>query len=110
MNQLLVLSTFLYFCFSQNDDPLRNITLTSKSKVEMYTALFWTPCNEAKALLQSRGIDFETHLITLSRKNVAEMAKRTGGKTFVPQILVDDSYFGGLTELKSYYKTVSPEN
>ncbi len=40
MNQLLVLSTFLYFCFSQNDDPLRNITLTSKSKVEMYTALF----------------------------------------------------------------------
>jgi glutaredoxin len=43
-------------------------------------------------------------MITFSRNRVEEMAKRTGGKTSVPQIFVDDEYFGGLTELISYYK------
>ena len=32
------------------------------------------------------------------------MANRTGGITSVPQIFVNDQYFGGLKELKSYYK------
>ena len=32
------------------------------------------------------------------------MSKRTGGKISVPQIFVDDKYFGGLAELISYYK------
>ena len=32
------------------------------------------------------------------------MAKRTDGRTFVPQIMVDDHYFGGLGELIVYYK------
>jgi|TARA_B110000240_G_C13049869_1_gene262852 glutaredoxin len=43
-------------------------------------------------------------MITFSRTKVEEMVKRTGGKTSVPQIFVDDKYFGGLTELISYYK------
>ena len=80
------------------------INITQNSKVEVYTALFWAPCKEAKLLLQSRGIDFDTKMVTFSRKKVNEMAKRTGGKTFVPQIFVDDQYFGGLAELISYYK------
>jgi len=32
------------------------------------------------------------------------MIKRTRGEKTVPQIMVDDKYFGGLTELKLYYK------
>ena len=80
------------------------INITKKSKVEVYTTLFWVPCREAKALLQSRGIDFDAIMVTFSRKKVNEMAKRTGGKTSVPQIFVDDKYFGGLDELISYYK------
>ena len=32
------------------------------------------------------------------------MVKKTGGKTYVPQIFVDDKYFGGLLELKEYFK------
>ena len=68
----------------------KEIKITSSSKVEMYTALFWVPCNEAKTLLKSRGIEFESHMVTFSRKTTAEMKKRTFGKTFVPQIMVDD--------------------
>ena len=32
------------------------------------------------------------------------MKEKTGGKTSVPQIFVDDKYFGSLLELKEYYK------
>ena len=32
------------------------------------------------------------------------MAKKTGGRTSVPQIFVDEKYFGDLLELKDYYK------
>ena len=32
------------------------------------------------------------------------MAKKTGGRTSLPQIFVDEKYFGGLLELKDYYK------
>ncbi len=80
------------------------INITNESKVLIYTNLFWPPCKEAKALLQSRGIDYSTKLITFSRKRSSEMAELTGGKTSVPQIFVDDKYFGGLSELKDYYK------
>jgi len=58
----------------------------------------------AKTLLQSRGIEFESHMITFSRKTAEKKAKRTGGKTFVPQIIVDEHYFDGLVELKDYFK------
>ena len=81
-----------------------SINITKESNVEVYTALFWAPCREAKALLQSRGIDFDAIMVTFSRKKVTEMAKRTGGKTSVPQIFVDDKYFGELDELISYFK------
>ena len=80
------------------------INITKESKVVVYTNLFWAPCKEAKALLQSREIDYHTKLITFSKKSVSEMAEKTGGKTYVPQIIVDDRYFGGLKELKEYYQ------
>ena len=80
------------------------ININKKSKVEVYTALFWAPCREAKVLLQSRGIDFDAKMVTFSRKKVNEMVKRTGGKTSVPQIFVDGLYLGGLNELVAYYK------
>ena len=90
--------------FAAETQTVEIINITQNSKIEVYTALFWAPCKEAKLLLQSRGIDFDAIMVTFSRKKVNEMAKRTGGKTFVPQIFVDDQYFGGLAELISYYK------
>ena len=99
---LIVLLSAYAFAGSISLD--KEIKITSSSKVEMYTALFWVPCNEAKALLKSRGIEFESHMVTFSRKTTAEMKKHTGGKTFVPQIMVDDHYFGGLAELIVYFK------
>ena len=100
----LILILMVGSLFADEAQTVEVINITQESKVEVYTALFWAPCKEAKVLLQSRGIDFDTKMVTFSRKRVNEMEKRTGGKTFVPQIFVDDKYFGGLTELISYYK------
>ena len=104
MKIIVLISTIICFAFAADTPAIEEINITSASKVEMYTALFWGACNEAKALLQSRGIEFESHMVTFSRKTTAEMKKRTGGKTFVPQIMVDDHYFGGLVELIGYFK------
>ena len=82
----------------------KEIDITEKSKVLIYTNLFWAPCKEAKSLLQSRGIEYSTKLVTFSKKNIRDMAKKTGGEVSVPQIFVDNKYFGGLLELKEYYK------
>ena len=99
---LLILMICGLFANSIENNEVINIT--KESKVLIYTNLFWAPCKEAKALLQSRGIDYSSKLITFSRTSVNEMAKKTGGKTYVPQIFVDDKYFGGLLELKEYFK------
>ena len=90
--------------FAAKVESIEEINITQESKVLVYTNLFWAPCKEAKTLLQSRGIDYSTKSITFSKKSVNEMAKKTGGKIYVPQIFVDDKYFGGLLELKDYYK------
>ena len=100
----LILILMIMSLFAAETQTVEIINITKESKVEVYTALFWKPCKEAKELLQSRGIDFDTKMVTFSRKKVGEMEKRTGGKTSVPQIFVDDKYLGGLAELISYYK------
>ena len=100
----LILILMVGSLFANDSQTIEVVNITQNSKVEIYSALFWTPCKEAKVLLQSRGIDFDVILVTFFRKKTNEMAKRTGGKTSVPQIFVDDQYFGGLAELISYYK------
>ena len=95
----LILILLICFSFSENIE----LTITSDSKVEIYSALFWAPCKEAKSLLRSRGIEFESKMITFSRGTYKEMVKRTGGKQSVPQILVDGQYFGDLNSLKTYF-------
>ena len=82
----------------------KTISITKDSTVEIYSALFWAPCKEAKKLLQSRGIEYTTKMITFSRKNTEELIKKTGGKSSMPQIFIDDIHIGGLKELKFYLK------
>ena len=90
--------------FANDSQTTEVFNITQNSKVEVYSALFWAPCKEAKKLLQSRGIDYTTKMITFSRKNTKELMAKTGGNSSLPQIFVDDNHFGGLSELKSYFK------
>jgi glutaredoxin 3 len=74
------------------------------ARVQIYTTAWCGYCVRAKALLSSRGIEFEE--INLDddpgfRQNLLEM---TGGWT-VPQIVVDGRPLGGYTELWQLDKT-----
>ena len=100
MNKLF----FIFFLAAIFGSSSQSVVITEDSKVEVYSALFWAPCKEAKELLQSRGIDYTNKMITFSRKNTKELMEKTGGKSSMPQIFVDDYHIGGLKELKTHLK------
>ena len=54
--------------FAEKVESVEEIKITQESNVLIYTNLFWAPCKEAKMLLQSRGIDYSTKLVTFSKK------------------------------------------
>ena len=87
------------FCFANEN----KIEITKESKITVFSNYFWAPCDEAKELLRSRGIDYNVKNITFSRKKTEELAKFTGGNTSTPQLIVDGQYFGGLKKLKAYF-------
>ena len=92
---LFLLSSFL---FAED-----KIEITKDSNILIYSSYFWAPCDEAKSLLKSRGIDFKEKKVTFSRKNTEAMTEISGGKFGVPQLVIDGKYFGGLKDLKDYF-------
>ena len=70
----LIFTLMVCGLFAEKVESVEEINITQESKVLVYTNLFWTPCKEAKMLLQSRGIDYNTKLITFSKKSINEMA------------------------------------
>ena len=69
------------------------------AKVEIYTSPFCGFCTQAKNLLDKKGVAFE-EIDTFMKGDVRKkMIERTGGKTSVPQIFIDDEAIGGCDEL-----------
>lgn len=59
-------------------------------------------CDQAKALLEKRGIEFEERKIGegYTREDLLEAVPTA---RTVPQIFLDDKLIGGFTELKAYF-------
>jgi glutaredoxin 3 len=66
--------------------------------VRIYSTRWCGYCVRAKALLESRGIDFEEVSLDGDPAFRQKLFDLTGGWT-VPQILVGDELIGGYTEL-----------
>ena len=64
----------------------------------MYTTRWCGYCTRAKALLQSKGLDFEEINLDHDPTFRQKLFELTGGWT-VPQILIDGEPIGGYTEL-----------
>ncbi|WP_426150540.1 glutaredoxin 3 [Pseudomonas sp. DC3000-4b1] len=59
----------------------------------------WCPyCTRAKALLASKGVDFEEIRVDGQPQLRAEMTRKAG-RTSVPQIWIDDLHVGGCDDL-----------
>lgn len=69
------------------------------AKVEIYTKAFCPYCARAKALLESKGVDFEEYDISMGGPKRQEMLQRSSGGSTVPQIFIDDRHIGGCDDM-----------
>ena len=77
------------------------------ARVQMYTTAWCGYCVRAKALLQSKGIEFEEINLDDDAGFRQKLLELTGGWT-VPQILIDGRPIGGYTELWQLDKSGRP--
>jgi len=69
-----------------------------RAKVEIYGTSFCRHCLAARALLDSKQIDYTEYLVDLMPLERGEMLRRCGRKK-VPQILIDSVPVGGDEDL-----------
>ncbi len=70
----------------------------ARPHVLIYTRDYCGYCSAAKALLRSKGVDFEERNATTEPAYRAEMTKVSGGTTF-PQIFIGSTHVGGSDDL-----------
>lgn len=69
------------------------------AKIEVYTKAFCPYCTRAKALLGSKGADFEEIDVTMDRAGFESMIERANGRRTVPQVFIDGQHVGGSDDL-----------
>ena len=69
------------------------------AQIEIYTKFFCSYCSRAKALLASKGVQFDETDITMGGPDRATMIQRANGRTSVPQIFIDGRHIGGCDDL-----------
>jgi glutaredoxin 3 len=72
--------------------------MADTNRVTLYTTEPCGFCRQAKALLQSRGVDYDEVNLAKDPDGRADLVARTGQMTF-PQIVVGDRAIGGFREL-----------
>ena len=68
-------------------------------RIEIYTKAFCGYCARAKRLLETKGVAFEEHDITMGGPRRMEMLQRANGRSTVPQIFIGDRHVGGCDDL-----------
>lgn len=71
----------------------------SQPPIEIYTKFGCGFCFRAKRLLDSKGVEYTEHDITMGGPKRAEMIERAPGARTVPQIFIGDTHVGGSDEL-----------
>jgi glutaredoxin 3 len=66
----------------------------------MYSKGFCPYCVRAKELLERKKLEFEIIDILEQENRRDEMIEKSGGKTTVPQIFINDRHIGGFDNLR----------
>jgi glutaredoxin 3 len=74
-------------------------------RIEIYTQLFCPFCARAVSLLKKKGVAFEEIPAESGSEARAEAARRSGGRTSVPQIFIDGESIGGCDDLLALERT-----
>ena len=72
--------------------------MENDGQVTVYTTEPCGFCRQAKALLESRGVDYEEVSLTKDPDGRERLVQRTGQMTF-PQIIIGQRVVGGFREL-----------
>ena len=67
--------------------------------VTIYTTSTCPYCRRAKALLAKKGVPFNEIDVTWDDALRAEMTRKAGGRTTVPQIWIGETHVGGCDDL-----------
>ncbi len=68
-------------------------------RVRIYTTPICPYCVRAKALLRSKGAEFQEIDVLADAEARAEMEERANGRKSVPQIFVGETHIGGYDDL-----------
>jgi glutaredoxin 3 len=68
-------------------------------QVEIYTWRTCPYCIRAKALLDSKGVEYTEYAIDGDEAARSQMAEKTGGKRSVPQIFIEGQHIGGCDDI-----------
>lgn len=68
-------------------------------QVEIYTWRTCPYCIRAKALLDSKGVEYSEYAIDGDEAARSQMAEKTGGKRSVPQIFIEGQHIGGCDDI-----------
>ena len=71
----------------------------SMAEVELYTTPFCPYCVRARALLERKGVAYTDIDIIGEPARRAEMVRRAGGRTSVPQIFIRGEHIGGSDDM-----------
>ena len=69
------------------------------AKVEIYSTQYCPYCMRAKALLKSKGVEFEEIDVANDPELRARMVALAGGRRTVPEIFINGEIIGGCDEL-----------
>jgi glutaredoxin 3 len=71
------------------------------ARVEIYSTMFCPYCARAKSLLEKKGVQYINIDVMEDSSKRDEMVARSGGRTTVPQIFIDDEHIGGFDDLSA---------
>lgn len=69
------------------------------ARVKIFSTGTCPICDKTKTLLAKWRIPYDEARVDLDRTALREMAEKTNGARTVPQIIVDDQWIGGFSEL-----------
>ncbi len=70
-----------------------------KPYVEIYSAEYCSYCQQAKQLLDRKGIIYHEIRVDLDPAKKTEMIERAAGRRTVPEIFIDGELIGGFDDL-----------
>lgn len=68
-------------------------------EIIIYSSSLCPYCYRAKALLNSKSVEYREINVDMNPDVRADMRKRAGGRNTVPQIFIDGTHIGGCDDL-----------